>query len=115
MLSFEKNDVLDIIKRDDTGWWAAMLEDGVTVGWIPAAYVAPVSDEMAVKLRHIEPGMRQAEYEAEQLYESAPISRMSDIFDDDSTTSSPCETEDEVMVITKVSLHSHCRSSHLSV
>lgn len=107
MLSFEKNDVLDIIKRDDTGWWAAMLEDGITVGWIPAAYVAPVSDEMAAKLRHIEPGMRQAEYEAEQLYESAPISRMSNVLDDDSSASSPFETEDEVVVMMKVSLHPH--------
>jgi len=54
LLSFRKNEILDVIKRDESGWWAAVQQDGPTgplVGWIPQAYVSVLSEEMAVKLR----------------------------------------------------------------
>jgi son of sevenless-like protein len=53
LLPFRKNEVLDIIKRDESGWWAAIRQrpDGPVVGWIPQAYVSVLSEEMAIKLR----------------------------------------------------------------
>jgi hypothetical protein len=54
LLSFRKNEILDVIKRDESGWWAAIQQDGPTgplVGWIPQAYVSVLSEEMAIKLR----------------------------------------------------------------
>jgi len=54
LLSFRKNEILDVIKRDESGWWAAIQQDGATgplVGWIPQAYVSVLSEEMAIKLR----------------------------------------------------------------
>jgi hypothetical protein len=38
-LSFRKGDFLDIVKQEETGWWAAMRPGGNRVGWIPCGYV----------------------------------------------------------------------------
>jgi len=86
LLSFRKGEILDIIKRDDTGWWAAMRQEPVpVVGWIPQAYVNPLSEEMTDRLRNIGEEFRIPEYEAEQLYNSIPlVSNL--IFDPDDTT-----------------------------
>lgn len=72
-LPFHKNEILDIIRQEDTGWWAAMRSGGDTIGWVPKAFVNPLSDEMARRLRNVREGLRVYEYEAEQLYVSAPI------------------------------------------
>ncbi|KAF8167469.1 ras guanine nucleotide exchange factor domain-containing protein [Crassisporium funariophilum] len=89
MLSFHKNEILDIVKRDDTGWWAAMRKGGSVVGWIPHAYVNRLSPEMTDRLRNIREELRIYEYEAEQLYNSAPVARTLPLFDPDSATPSP--------------------------
>ncbi|KAF5392464.1 hypothetical protein D9757_002243 [Collybiopsis confluens] len=73
-LSFAKNEILDIIKREDSGWWAAMRRDGDIIGWIPQAFVKPLSEEMADRLLNVRQELRIFEYEAEQLYVSAPVS-----------------------------------------
>ncbi|KAG6851349.1 hypothetical protein H0H93_005747 [Arthromyces matolae] len=70
-LSFTKNEILDIVKQEDTGWWAAMRSDmrsDSEIGWIPHAYVQPLSQEMVDKLRQTPKQCRCQEYQAEQLY-----------------------------------------------
>lgn len=72
-LPFRKNDILDVVKLEDTGWWAAMRPGGDVIGWIPQAFVKPLSDEMTERLRNVREELRVYEYEAEQLYNSAPV------------------------------------------
>ena len=76
-LSFRKNEILSIVKQLETGWWAAVRADSDTskVGWIPASYVAPLSRQMSHRLRAVRAEVRVYEYEAERLYDSAPIER----------------------------------------
>ena len=72
-LSFRRNDILDVVKKEDTvsllrvppqrwfgrrlnarqGWWAAVRLDENKVGWIPSAFVEPISDALADKLRGV--------------------------------------------------------------
>lgn len=33
-LCFNRNEILEIIAQEETGWWAAMRPDGDKVGWI---------------------------------------------------------------------------------
>jgi len=95
LLSFKKNEILDIIKRDDTGWWAAMRREGSAVGWVPEAYVSRLTEEMAGKLRNTREEVRIYEYDAEQLYNSAPVNCNLALYDPDfATSSSPPEYED---------------------
>lgn len=95
LLSFAKNEILDIVKCDDTGWWAAMRKDGPVVGWIPQAFVVRLSDDMAERLRDVHEDIRVYEYEAEQLYASAPVSRLPDVFDIYSVAPSPLPLYEE--------------------
>jgi son of sevenless len=69
-LSFHKNEILDIVKQEETGWWAAMRPGGNTIGWIPQAFVRPLNEEMTSRLRNVREELRVYEYEAEQLYNS---------------------------------------------
>lgn len=78
-LSFRKNEILLIVKRESTGWWAAMRKGGDVIGWIPQAFVTPLTEEMAERLSNVREELRFYEYSAEQLY-SAPVSRNDDIF-----------------------------------
>ncbi|KAG6897953.1 hypothetical protein C0992_008343 [Termitomyces sp. T32_za158] len=66
-LSFVQNEILDVVKQEDSGWWAAMRSDS-EIGWIPQAYVERLSNEMAEKLRQTPMQFRCKEYQAEQLY-----------------------------------------------
>lgn len=43
-LAFRAGELLDVVRQEDTGWWAAVRRDGDHVGWIPSAFVLPVSD-----------------------------------------------------------------------
>lgn len=79
-LSFRKNEILSIVKREETGWWAAMRKGGDIIGWIPQAFVKPLSEEMAERLINVRKELRYYEYSAEQLY-LAPISRNDYIFE----------------------------------
>ncbi|KAF8204304.1 ras guanine nucleotide exchange factor domain-containing protein [Mycena galopus ATCC 62051] len=71
-LAFRKNEILDVVKQEDTGWWAAMRRGGDLIGWIPQAFVNPLSDEMTEKLWNVREELRVYEYDAEQLYNAAP-------------------------------------------
>lgn len=75
-LSFRKNEILDVVKQEESGWWAAVRTGGLDVGWIPNTFVKPLSYDMAERLRNVREGLRVFEYEAEQLYNAAPISRL---------------------------------------
>lgn len=79
LLCFSKNEILDVVKQEDTGWWAAMRPRGNKVGWIPQAFVKPLTDEMSERLRNVREELRVFEYEAEELYNSAPISHHYDL------------------------------------
>lgn len=89
LLPFRKGEILEVVKRDNTGWWAAMRKEGPIVGWIPQAFVVQLSPDMVDKLRNTRKECRIYEYEAEQLYNSAPISRTPALFDTDSVITSP--------------------------
>ena len=46
-LSFRRNEVLNIVRKEESGWWAAVRGDVSEVGWIPATYVDILSDDAA--------------------------------------------------------------------
>ena len=46
-LSFRQDEVLNIVKKEESGWWAAVRGDGSEVGWVPASYVHTLSDDAA--------------------------------------------------------------------
>lgn len=79
-LSFRKNEILLIVKRENTGWWAAMRRGGDTIGWIPQAFVNTLTEEMAERLANVKEDLRFYVYQAEQLWEpeveSAPRGRV---------------------------------------
>ncbi|EEB95295.1 hypothetical protein MPER_05752 [Moniliophthora perniciosa FA553] len=59
-------------------------KDGnVTVGWIPQAYVKSFTEDKADRILNVLPQLRIYEYEAEQLYNTAPIARMT-LYDQES-------------------------------
>ncbi|KAG6878166.1 hypothetical protein C0993_011239 [Termitomyces sp. T159_Od127] len=66
-LNFTQNEILDVVKQEESGWWAAMRSDS-EIGWIPQAYVERLSSEMAERLRQTPMQFRCKEYQAEQLY-----------------------------------------------
>ncbi|RDB29470.1 Cell division control protein 25 [Hypsizygus marmoreus] len=81
-LSFKKNEILAIVRQEETGWWAALRYDSNAdqIGWVPKDFVKPIPDEIADKLRNMLPELRGYEYEAEQLYLSAPTQPMPPIY-----------------------------------
>lgn len=79
-LSFNKNEILDVVKQEATGWWAALKPSGGRVGWIPSAFVAELDGAELDKLRSVRFDLRVFEYEAEGLYNSAPISHPHHIY-----------------------------------
>lgn len=92
LLPFRKGEILDVIKRDETGWWAAMKQSKSKesrIGWIPQAYVSLLSEEMANKLRNVEKKSRLKDYEAAMTYNGSPLTDV-----DDSPSSSPLGEDD---------------------
>ena len=76
LLPFRKSEILEVVKQEKTGWWAAMRKNGDVVGWIPEAFVIPLAKEMAERLRRVCEESRIYEYEAENLYNPAPVSQL---------------------------------------
>ena len=76
-LPFQKGEILEIVKKEDSGWWAAFRRE--RIGWIPSAFVTQITDEFAGSLRHIREDLRVYHYEAERKYNSmsAPVSALS--------------------------------------
>ncbi len=65
-LSFRKNEVLDIVRQEESGWWAAVRGDGSEVGWVPASYVHTLSDDAAERPYTALEKTRIPEYGADQ-------------------------------------------------
>jgi son of sevenless len=79
-LSFNKNEILHVVKKEETGWWAAVRENCTQVGWIPSAFVAELDGVELEKLQKVRFDLRVYEYDAERLYNSAPISQRHDLY-----------------------------------
>jgi Variant SH3 domain len=100
LLSFRKNELLDIVKCSD-GWWAAMKKGDTILGWVPQTFVTPLSQEMAEKLQDIREELRGAELKrVEDLhYSSENTSTPLSVVGDDSAPLSPIlESKDLVKV-----------------
>jgi son of sevenless len=105
-LSFSRNEILEIVQQEDSGWWAALRLPENHIGWISrsvvspcllecsftellSAFVEPLSFELAERLRNIPRNLRIQEYESEQsnfaqVADSLdPISQFSDALDND--------------------------------
>ena len=65
-LSFRQNEVLNIVRKEDSGWWAAVRGDGSGVGWVPASYVRTLSDDAAERPYTVLEETRVPEYGADQ-------------------------------------------------
>lgn len=69
-IAFKKNDLLTIVHKEDSGWWAALVDD--QIGWVPKYYLRVLSPEMATTMRRIPHAMRIIELDAEYITESSP-------------------------------------------
>ncbi|KAI0830803.1 ras GEF [Trametes gibbosa] len=69
-LSFRRNDILDVVKKEETGWWAAVRPEDNTVGWIPSAFVEPISDALADKLRSISRNVHIYQEDSDKIHGS---------------------------------------------
>lgn len=69
-IPFKKNDLLTIVHKEDSGWWAALVDD--RIGWVPKYYLRVLSPEMANTMRRIPHAMRIIELDAEYITESSP-------------------------------------------
>ncbi|TFK26715.1 ras GEF [Coprinopsis marcescibilis] len=76
-LSFRQGEILEVVKQESTGWWAAQRQAGDPPGWIPQAFVRHLTPEMADRYRGMQEELRMYDYNAEQLYDDAPVSRTS--------------------------------------
>ncbi|KAH9004185.1 ras GEF [Lactarius hatsudake] len=73
-LSFRRNEVLDIVKQEESGWWAAVRSDGSEVGWVPASYVHILSDHGVERPYTALEKTRIPEYRVDQeSVRSAPV------------------------------------------
>jgi son of sevenless len=97
-LSFCKNEILHIVKQEETGWWAAVRQNGTQVGWIPSAFVAELEGSELDKLQKVRFDLRVYEYDAERLYNSAPLSQLHNIYTDPEESRVGPDTRDDVKV-----------------
>lgn len=68
-LSFKQNEILEIVKQEESGWWAALRDN--RIGWVPSAFLQPIPDETARALRNA--GEERNIAELEFLSTSAPV------------------------------------------
>lgn len=64
-LPFRKNELLEIVKKEPSGWWAALRSNDAEhrIGWVPSAFVVTLSSTLADTLRSVSEEMRGFEYE----------------------------------------------------
>lgn len=43
-LSFTRNEILTVVKMEESGWWAAMRPKGDRLGWIPSSFVERLTE-----------------------------------------------------------------------
>ena len=72
-LSFRKQEILEIVRKDESGWWGAVRGDGSEIGWIPAKFVRTLSDDVAHRVSDIRERTRIPEFSADsESARSAP-------------------------------------------
>ena len=69
-IPFKQNDLLTIVHKEDSGWWAALVDD--QIGWVPKYYLRVLTPEMATTMRRLPHAMRVIELDAEAITESSP-------------------------------------------
>lgn len=75
-LSFRKHEILEIVRQDESGWWGAVRNDGSEIGWIPAKFVRPLSDDAVYRVHDIRESSRMPEFaETESVRSAPPLSR----------------------------------------
>ena len=75
-LSFRKNEILQILETEDSGWWAARRKGDKDIGWIPRAYVAKLEDDWVDRFEEMREEIRCSQFHAEKLYSEAPTLSM---------------------------------------
>ena len=75
-LPFRQNEILDIVKQELTGWWAALRPNGDRVGWIPSAYVTELDTAELDNLQLVDFDVRVHVYKAGRLENSSPLSQL---------------------------------------
>jgi son of sevenless-like protein len=98
LLSFRKNEILDIVKCTD-GWWAAMKKGETILGWIPQTYVTPLTQEMAEKLQDIREELRGAELKRVEDLHHSTENTLSVVSDGFAPLSPILESKDLVKVL----------------
>lgn len=93
-LSFRKNEILGIVRQEESGWWAAVRSDGSEVGWIPASYVRTLSDDAAERVRNVGEMPRLPEYGPGQdsIWSIPPLLRRLPSSSDTSLSNKPPDT-----------------------
>jgi son of sevenless-like protein len=55
-IPFKRNDLLTIVHKEDSGWWAALVDE--QIGWVPKYYLRVLTPEMATTMRRLPHAMR---------------------------------------------------------
>jgi son of sevenless-like protein len=76
-LGFRKGEVLDVVKQEDTGWWAAMRRGGNRVGWIPCSFVQAYAEETAQTIESVNSALQMWSPE-EKYSRPGPVRRNSE-------------------------------------
>lgn len=76
-LSFRKDEILEIVSQDVSGWWGAVRSDGSEIGWIPAKFVRPLVDDAAYRVHDTRERSRMPEFatEKERVRSTPPLPR----------------------------------------
>lgn len=75
-LSFRQHETLEIVRQEQSGWWAAVRSDGSGLGWIPASYVRALSDDAAQRVSDGRERTTMSEYSTspESVRSAPPLS-----------------------------------------
>lgn len=92
-LCFRRNEILEIVKKEESGWWAALRDDHI--GWIPSAFVVEIPEATAEALLGVNEEVRSYEYEAERLYGSVPVHVQHSASVDSTLISTPGSAQDD--------------------
>jgi len=50
LLPFSRNEILTVVKMEESGWWAAMRPNGDRLGWIPSSFVERLTESPTEEL-----------------------------------------------------------------
>ena len=68
-IPFKRNDLLTIVHKESSGWWAALVDD--RIGWVPKYYLKALTPAMASTMRRLPHAMRAIELDAEFITENS--------------------------------------------